>query len=73
MNVHFTSPFVYRPKPTRAISYPAGFEGEVSDDCAEQAIAAGKARTTFVAPADSVAPVLPVDSNAAPASAASPA
>lgn len=41
--VRFTAPFSFKPKPNVAISYKAGHEYLVKQDCATKAIACGKA------------------------------
>lgn len=41
--VKFTKDFDYKPTPQTTTGYKAGWEGTVKRECAEQAIAAGKA------------------------------
>ncbi|MFK0338717.1 hypothetical protein ACIQT7_15725 [Agrobacterium deltaense] len=41
--VRFKQAFDYKPTPQSTIGYVAGWEGAVKRECAEQAIAAGKA------------------------------
>ncbi|MBD9571750.1 hypothetical protein [Ensifer sp. ENS08] len=43
MRVRFTGDFDYRPTPQVTVAYLAGMEMTVKRECAEQAIAAGKA------------------------------
>ncbi|KQX55466.1 MULTISPECIES: hypothetical protein [unclassified Ensifer] len=43
MRVRFTADFDYRPTPQVTVGYLAGMEMTVKRECAEQAIAAGKA------------------------------
>jgi len=42
--VRFTEDFDYKPTPQSTIGYLAGMEETVKRDCADQAIAAGKAK-----------------------------
>jgi len=41
--VKFTKNFDYKPTPQVTIAYGAGWEGTVKRECADQAVAAGKA------------------------------
>lgn len=41
--VKFTEDFDYKPTPQTTIAYPADWEGTVKQDCAQKAVAAGKA------------------------------
>lgn len=41
--VRFTADFAYKPKPSVTIVYPAGTTAYVRRDCAQKAVAAGKA------------------------------
>lgn len=41
--VRFTDDFDYKPTPTSTIAYKAGMELTVRRECADQAVAAGKA------------------------------
>ncbi|UXS49279.1 hypothetical protein [Agrobacterium tumefaciens] len=41
--VRFTQDFDYKPTPQVTIAYEAGWEGTVKRECADQAVAAGKA------------------------------
>ncbi|MCB5201890.1 hypothetical protein LH464_05280 [Neorhizobium sp. T786] len=43
MRVRFTHSFDYKPTPQTTVGYLAGMEATVKRECAEQAIAAGKA------------------------------
>ncbi|OOG73870.1 hypothetical protein B0E45_06145 [Sinorhizobium sp. A49] len=43
MRVRFTADFDYQPTPQATVGYLAGMEMTVKRECAEQAIAAGKA------------------------------
>ena len=43
MRVRFTADFDYKPTPQATVGYLAGMEMTVKRDCAEQAIASGKA------------------------------
>lgn len=55
MKVRFTADFDWKPTPQTTIAYRAGDEKVVTKECADMAIAKGKAVPTDTAPAHGIA------------------